>query len=104
LDKQGQPNPKALVAFSFFARAAMDDPNLDEIDESELVGRYIEAEVTHEKVPHRDDPEKIMTFVRLGKKTAVKRFAPGAKAVEAKAVEAKAVEAKAELDLDEIFA
>jgi len=63
----GEVNEGALNAFSYFAKVAMNDFSLEEIDHEELEGRYLEAEVEHEEVPHRDDPSKTMTFIRLNK-------------------------------------
>ena len=50
-DKDGEINEKALGAFSFFARTALQLSNDDaqEIDEQELVGKYIKCRVEHEK-------------------------------------------------------
>ena len=64
----GEVNEGALNAFSYFAKTALNDFNVDEIDHDELVGRYIKAEVTHNKVPSNKDPKKMMTFSQLGDK------------------------------------
>lgn len=47
LDTNGEPNEGALLAFSYMARAAMDDMTLDDIDEQELVGATFEADIEH---------------------------------------------------------
>lgn len=48
----GQPNDGALNSFSFFARVALNENDLDEIEPEVLVGHFIEARVeqyTYEK-------------------------------------------------------
>lgn len=70
----GSPNEKALSAFSFFAKTAMNDFDLVDVDPVELVGRFIKAEVIHNKVPSTKDPNKMMTFVNLGDKSPAAGF------------------------------
>lgn len=72
--QDGSPNEKALGAFSFFAKTAMNDFDLEDVDPTELVGRYIRAEVIHNKVPSTKDPTKMMTFVNLGGKSPADGF------------------------------
>lgn len=67
-------NDKALTAFSFFAKTAMNDYDMEDIDPVELVGRYIRAEVIHKKEPSNKDPKKMMTFVNLGDKSPADGF------------------------------
>lgn len=66
LDNQGEPNQKALNAFSYFAKTALNDFSLDEIDEQDLVGHYIRCDVEHEEVESNRTPGKMVTFTRLG--------------------------------------
>ena len=82
LNNDNTPNEKALNAFSFFAKTAMNDFDLEDVDPVELVGRYIRAEVIHNKVPSTKDPTKMMTFVNLGDKAPADGFedAPAAPA------------------------
>lgn len=61
----GEINEGALNAFSYFAKTALNNFNLDEIDHNDLVGCYIKATVEHEKVPSKNDPAKTVTFLRL---------------------------------------
>lgn len=64
-------NDGGLNAFSFLAKTALQDYELEEIDHEAIVGCYIAADVVHTKQPHRDDPNKTVTFVNLvGKYTA----------------------------------
>jgi hypothetical protein len=74
LNQDNTPNEKALNAFSFFAKTAMNDFDLVDVDPAELVGRYIRAEVIHNKVPSTKDPTKMMTFVNLGDKSPADGF------------------------------
>jgi len=81
-----------LNAFSFFAKTALNDFELAEIDHEALIGCYIAADVVHNKQPHRDDPNKTVTFVNLDGKYPADGFdddgdeapAPKAKAAPAK--------------------
>lgn len=61
----GEFNDSAIKAFSYFARVAMNDMEIEEIEHTALVGKKFIATVEHEKVPHRDDPSKTVTFIRL---------------------------------------
>lgn len=74
LKQDNTPNEKALGAFSFFAKTAMNDYDLADVDPVELVGRYIRAEVIHKKEPSNKDPNKMMTFVNLGDKSPADGF------------------------------
>ena len=74
LNNDNTPNEKALNAFSFFAKTAMNDFDLEDVDPVELVGRYIRAEVIHNKVPSNLDPTKTKTFVNLGSKSPADGF------------------------------
>ena len=74
LNQDNTPNERALNAFSFFAKTAMNDFDLEDVDPVELVGRYIRAEVIHNKVPSTKDPSKMMTFVNLGSKSPADGF------------------------------
>lgn len=68
LKSDGSSNEGALKAFSFFARTALQDSSIQDVDPKELVGYFIECDVEHEVVPSRDNPEKTVTFVRLADK------------------------------------
>ena len=74
LNQDGSPNEKALGAFSFFAKTAMNNFDLEDVDPEELVGHYLKAEVIHNKVPSTKDPSKMMTFVNLGSKSPANGF------------------------------
>ena len=74
LNQEGTPNERAMGAFSFFAKTAMNDFDMEDVDPTELVGHYIRAEVIHNKVPSTKDPTKMMTFVNLGNKSPADGF------------------------------
>lgn len=65
-----EPNEGAMNAFSFFAKNAMNDFALEDIDPEDLVGHYIGAEVVHTKVPSKKEGQegKMLTFANLGDK------------------------------------
>lgn len=63
-------NQGAMNAFSYFARVAMNDYSMETVDPSELVGKYLRCKVEHDVKPHRDDPNKTVTFIRLTEKLA----------------------------------
>lgn len=65
LKKNHESNEGALNAFSYFARAAMNDYEVADIDPEELVGRYMRCTVEHEVVPDEDNPGKTKTYVHL---------------------------------------
>jgi hypothetical protein len=74
MNQDGSPNEKALGAFSFFAKTALNDFDIEDVDPEELVGHYLKAEVIHNKVPSTKDPSKMMTFVNLGSKSPADGF------------------------------
>ena len=74
VDNFGEMNEKALNAYSYFAKTALNNFNLDEIDTDDLVGCYLECTVEHEEVPSNKDPAKMFTFIKLTDKTAASGF------------------------------
>lgn len=74
LNNDNTPNERAMNAFSFFAKNAMNDFDMEDVDPVELVGRYIRVEVIHNKVPSNQDPTKTKTFVNLGSKSPADGF------------------------------
>ena len=68
-------NEKALNAFSYFAKTALNDFTREDVDPEELIDHYIRAEVTHsEPQPSKNDPSKMVTFANLGDKWAADGF------------------------------
>lgn len=102
LDKNGEPNSSAFNAFSYFARNALNDFSSNDVDPDELVGRYIEAEVTHTELPSRRDPDKTMKFVKLGDKFPADGFEDVTQA-DSKSDEPKPPVASDSFDLDSLL-
>ena len=67
-------NDGGRKAFSYMAKTAMHDYDLDEIDHTDLIGKYISAQVEHTVQPHRDDPNKTVTFANLRDKQEAYAF------------------------------
>lgn len=109
LNKDGEPNQGGLNAFSYFAKVALNDFALTEIDHEDLVGCFIRCEVEHEEVESNRTPGKMLKFARLGDKESADGFdeapaapAPAAKK-EAPATQSKAAGKKKPFDLNAIL-
>lgn len=100
MSADGTMNDRACNAFSFFAKTALNDYTLEEIDHTWLIDRYIGAEVVHTVQPNRKDPTKTVTFANLGEKWAVDGFdtEPCKKAMTLGKSETPASENKVDLD------
>ena len=61
----GSMNDGACNEFSYFARTALNDFSREAIDHTELVNRYIGAEVVHTVQANKNDPNKTVTFANL---------------------------------------
>lgn len=97
-DKDGVQNDPALWSFSGLARAALDlaDDDMREVEATDLVGKYIRCEVTHEEVESKTKPGEYRTFSRLGRE---KTHAEGFEGTAAKPAPAPAkAEAPSEAD------
>lgn len=73
-DKNDEYNEKALDAFSYFAKTAMNDYTMEDIDPEQLIDHYICAEVVHTTVPSNKNPNKEVTFANLGDKCPADGF------------------------------
>lgn len=80
--KDGEVNEGALKAFSYFAKTALNNYSLDEIDESDLIDCYITATVKHEEYDYtnKDGERKTGKSARLNDYTVAVGF--GTKATE----------------------
>lgn len=67
-------NDGGCKAFSYMAKVALHDYDITEIDHTDLIGKYISAQVEHTTQPHRDDPNKTVTFVNLRDKEQAYAF------------------------------
>jgi hypothetical protein len=65
IGKNGEVVEGAVNAFSYFAKTALNNFTVDEIDDQDIVGCYIGATVVHELVESRDNPDKMLTFINL---------------------------------------
>ncbi|MBT9168843.1 MAG: hypothetical protein DDT19_02191 [Syntrophomonadaceae bacterium] len=74
LGQDGEINEKAQAAFTFFARTALDDYNLEEVDHLDLVGCYLKCDVEHQVLPSKREPGKTVTFTRLVNKEPARGF------------------------------
>lgn len=54
----------ACNAFSWLIKKAMDDNNIKSIDPEQIIGKYIRAEVVHNKALNRDGEEKIYCGIK----------------------------------------
>jgi len=70
----GVVNEKACNAFSYFAKTALNNFGLEEIDHTDLINHYIKAQVVHTAMPSNKDPNKTVTFANLGDKWAADGF------------------------------
>lgn len=68
LKADGSTNEGALNAFSYFAKTALQDFELSEIDHEDLVGHFIECDIEHDVQPNKNKPDKTITFARLADK------------------------------------
>lgn len=68
LKADGSPNEGALNAFSYFAKTALQDFELTEIDHEDLVSHFIECDIEHDVQPNKNKPDKTITFARLADK------------------------------------
>lgn len=87
LDKNGEVNDGALKAFSYFAKTALNNYELDEIDEQDLVGCYITATVKHEEFESNKTPGRMLKSVRLNDYTVAAGFGSGEEKYKDKDVE-----------------
>lgn len=74
MNNDGSPNAGACSAFSYFAKTALNNFSLEEIDHTDIINHYIKAEVTHTVVPSTKDPKKTVTFANLGDKWVADGF------------------------------
>ena len=74
LKKDGEVNDGAMNAFSYFAKVALNDFSVQEIDEQDLKGRFMRCQVEHEEVESNKTPGKMLKFVRLADKEPADGF------------------------------
>ena len=74
MNNNGDMNDKACNAFSFFAKTALNNFNIEEIDHNDLVNHYIGGEISHTVSPNRNDPTKTVTFANITNKWVADGF------------------------------
>lgn len=60
-DKDGNPNDGACAAFAMLAKTALCEPDREEVDVSELVGRYLKGQITHRTYEDTEGKTKTAT-------------------------------------------
>lgn len=74
MNNNGDMNDKACNAFSFFAKTALNNFSIEEIDHNDLVNHYIGGEISHTVSPNRNDPTKTVTFANITDKWVADGF------------------------------
>lgn len=74
MKSDGSMNEGAINAFSYFAKTAMNDYTLSDIDHQDLIDCFLECTVEHNVLPSNKDPNKTVTFVRLADKSPADGF------------------------------
>lgn len=74
MNNNGDMNDKACNAFSFFAKTALNNFSIEEIDHNDLVNHYIGGEIAHTVSPNRNDPTKTVTFANITTKWVAEGF------------------------------
>ena len=84
LKANGEVNEGAIKAFSYFAKTALNNFGLDEIDDQAIVGCYITATVTHEDYDYvnKDGDRKTGKSAKLSDYAVAVGFGSTDKAVE----------------------
>jgi len=67
MNNDGSINEKALKAFSYFARVAVGDWDRDDIEDEELVGCYIRADIALREGKEKNKDGETMYFANLDK-------------------------------------
>lgn len=74
MDARGEMNDKACNAFSFFAKTALNNFTVEEIDHNDLVNHYIGGMIVHTESPSRKDPASTVTFANITEKWVATGF------------------------------
>lgn len=65
IKNDGSNNDGAYMAFAYFAKNALNDFTIESVDPHKLINHYIKAEIEHNVVPKRDNPNETVTFTHL---------------------------------------
>lgn len=74
LERDGKPNTTAMNAFSYLARLALDNQDIEDIDVNELIGHFIQATVVYTEVDSKTNEGEKVTFINLRDKKVSKGF------------------------------
>lgn len=74
MNQSGEMNESACNAFSFFAKTALNNFEITEIDHNDLVDHYIGGTIVHTKLPSTNDPKKEVTFANMTEKWVAEGF------------------------------
>ena len=106
ISANGEVNEKACNAFSYFAKTALNNFGLEEIDHTDLVDHYIKGEIKHSVLPSNTDPTKTVTFANMTDKWVAEGFdtTPVAKALSlGKKTEQPTPQASGSVNLDALL-
>lgn len=105
MNNNGDMNDKACNAFSFFAKTALNNFSIEEIDHNDLVNHYIGGEISHTVSPNRNDPTKTVTFANITNKWVADGFdtEPCKKALELGNAPAPVEQPTEEVNLDNLL-
>lgn len=70
----GSMNEQACNAFSFFAKTALNNFSVEEIDHTDLVNHYIGGTIAYTVLPSTKDPNKTVTFANITDKWVADGF------------------------------
>lgn len=87
LTKNGEVNERAVNVFSSFAKTALNNFSLDEIDHEDLLGCYISGTITHEEFESNKNPGQMRKSAKLNNWTPAAGFGTGEAKSKVKAVE-----------------
>ena len=67
MNNDGSQNEPALKAFSYFSRVAMGDWTIDGVDDQDLIGKYIRADISLREGKEKSKDGEIIKFANLDK-------------------------------------
>lgn len=73
-DMSGNPVDRAMSNFSYLAKCALNDFDVEEIDHTDIIGHYFKATVAYDVRPDKNDPTKTKTYTNLTEKTPADGF------------------------------
>ena len=74
LKNDGSSNDIAYMTFAYFAKTAMNNFEIESVDPFALLNHYIKAEIAHNILPKRDNPNETVTFTKIVNKWVADGF------------------------------